>query len=439
MRNDARFLTYKILNHYENNNTKLSDSINHIFLKYKPNNLSKSRSKILSNEIVRFMGRLDLMIEYISGKKIDRIELPVLSLLRIGFYEINLEQNVPEYAAVDSVVKIAKNNLHQKAKGFVNAVLRNLTKKIKLNPDWNVNLKIMDEWLSIPNWIKRRWEKQFGVKNAIKLVKKINRRPLNYIRIETNLISIRDVEILLLEEGINAEKYSNIFLKISNGFRKILKMELFKRGIISIQNPASAGAVNCLDVNPGEKILDVCAAPGTKTLYLSNLVGSSGKIFASDILKKRVDLGILDMKRHGRKNIKWDVKDASKDVFPMIDKIFIDAPCSGTGVIGRKPDIKWRIKPNDLVKMSSKQLGILENCKKYLNLNGVIVYSTCSLEQEENWNVVVQFLNLNKNFVVDKLPIHIQKKWIDSKGCYRTLPHLHNLDGMFAVRLKKIL
>ena len=167
-------------------------------------------------------------------------------------------------------------------------------------------------------------------------------------------------------------------------------------------------------------------------------MGPEGCVYASDISPNRIAAGKKDTKRHRKKNIEWSLKDASKDSYNIADKILIDAPCTGTGVIGRKPDIRWRRKKNDIKKFSNIQLSIINNCSKYLKKGGVLVYATCSMEPEENLKVIEQFLNLNSDFVIDKIPNSIPKHWIKDQVALNILPHLHGIDGVFAMRMKKI-
>ena len=187
-----------------------------------------------------------------------------------------------------------------------------------------------------------------------------------------------------------------------------------------------------------EKILDVCAAPGTKTLQLANLVGDNGFVYASDLSHSRVSLGQKDEKRHLKKNIKWSLKDARKDAYCIADKILIDAPCSGTGVIGRRTDIRWRRRESDLEKFATVQLSILNNCSKYLKKGGALVYATCSIEPEENLMVIDKFLKLKTNFVVDKIPNNVPRLWVKDDKALCVFPHEHRLDGIFAIRMRKI-
>jgi 16S rRNA (cytosine967-C5)-methyltransferase len=170
---------------------------------------------------------------------------------------------------------------------------------------------------------------------------------------------------------------------------------------------------------------------------LAEILGDGGKIFASDISLVRVERAQSDQQRHGMNNIFWDVRDAATDEFPVADAILIDAPCSGTGVIGRRPDIKWRRKAEDIKQAAVLQLAILNNMQKYLKDSGTLLYSTCSLEEEENWKVVESFLKLNSHYkIVNESTTSIQK-WMNTSGYLRTFPPEDKLDGMFAIKMVK--
>ena len=438
MKVDSRSVAYKILYQFEKKDDNIPNIRKLIFSKYPKNNELKFRSTVLVNEIIRFRGRIDLMIMFVSGRKLNYLNKKILTILRIGFYEIIFDSKVPDYAAVDSSVNLAHKFANKKTIGFTNAVLRNLVRKKNKNNNWYKELELKSGWFSIPSWIEKRWLINFGKKNLVKLIKFINQTPRIFVRCD-NVFNSMEKNIRLLElEGIKSKLFSNNFLIIQSNKNKVLSSKLFKNGDISIQSPSAAAIVDCLEINKGEVVLDVCAAPGTKTLQLANLVGVDGCIYASDISSERVSLGKKDEKRHGKKNIKWSLKNAQVDAYCKADKILIDAPCSGTGVMGRRPDIRWRRKESDLEKFAHVQLSMINNCSKYLKKGGTLVYATCSIEPEENFMVVEQFLNLNSNFVVDKIPNSVPKQWIKDEKALNILPHEQGLDGIFAVRMKKI-
>ena len=435
---DSRSFAYKILYQFEKGDNKIPDIRKLVFSNYPKKNELKFRSTVLVNEIVRFRGRLDLMIMFISGKKLRFLNKKVLTILRIGFYEIIFDHKVPDYAAVDSSVNLAHKFTNKKTIGFTNAVLRNLVRTKDKDHNWYKELKCKVGWSSVPAWMEKRWLVNFGQKKLDKLIEFINQPSETFIRCDIDSNSMEKNIRLLEEDGIKTELYSNNFLKILSNESKVLSSTLFKNGNISIQSPSAAAIVDCLGIEKGDVVLDVCAAPGTKTLQLANSVGVDGFVYASDLSSDRVSLGKKDEERHRKKNIKWSLKDAQKDAYFIADKILIDAPCSGTGVIGRRTDIRWRRRENDLKKFANVQLSIINNCSKYLKIGGALVYATCSIEPEENLMVVDKFLNLNSNFIVDKIPNNVPKQWVNENNALYVFPHEHGLDGIFAVRMKKI-
>ena len=436
MKHDARFLAVKILDTFEKEHSQLSLIRDKVFSRNHSDLSNKYRATVLTNEIVRLQDRFELMIEHVSGRKKKQLDPSLSSIIKIGFFEILYDEFIPDYASVDSSVKLTRRILNHNASGFTNAVLRKLIRKQESNPDWFNLLKKDIRWTSLPAWIQSRWRSQFGQKGFLELSDWMNKMPATYIRVNLNRKTLETVMSELIRSGIETVIYSDIFLKVKSGAGRILSTNLFQNGTISIQNPASAAVVGILEPKVGEKILDVCAAPGAKTLYLAEKVGKLGNIIASDFDEKRVSLGERDLSRHGLRNIQWEVKDAEKDTYEMADKILLDAPCTGTGVLGRKPDIRWRRKLSDVRRMSNLQLKILENISKFLKIGGTIVYSTCSLEPEENWEVVKRFLKLNDDFQLDKKGIlGINLDWINDDGCLEIFPHIHGVDGMFAARL----
>lgn len=434
---DSRYLAVKVLNRFESSNQQLSLIRQNLFSQFKPEGKIKARTLVLSNECVRLKDRLDFCIEFISGKELSRLNFNLISILRIGFYEIIYDENVPNYAAVDSAVELTKKLLNKKASSLTNAVLRNLIRKQESNSTWYFELEKKSRWHSTPKWLQNRWKEQFGDAGAHALMSCFNKPSKTFIRVNTTSISVTSVQSELEKLGIESSHVFGPFLKLNTGAGKILFTDMFQSGKISIQNPAAGAIVNLLDLNEGETVLDICAAPGTKSLYMAEQVGTKGKVFAYDVDKMRIQRGLNDQNRHSYNMIKWDVKDATKDPYPMADKILLDVPCSGTGVIGRKPDIRWRRKAKDIQAFSSLQFSILTHISKYLNPGGTLVYGTCTLEPEENWNVVERFLKLNPSFQLIKNISNIPENWINKNGCLQTSPHVHGIDGMFAATLTR--
>ena len=317
----------------------------------------------------------------------------------------------------------------------MNALMR---KTNKIDPIHRDDDQSISEWYSFPHWLIEKWIDHFGNKKTFQLCEYFNEQSptdfrLNWISKSKENI-LRDLEKLKIEI-VNSPK-SNNFIRVKSGVRHIFKSDLFERGLVIVQDRASGAVVELLNPRAGETIIDCCAAPGTKSSYIIEKMKFKGNVYASDLSKKRGKLGKETAKRL-KIPIQWDYKDASADEFPIADRILIDAPCTGTGVIGRRPDIRWRRKKNDAKSMSDIQTAILGHMAQFLKPNGILVYATCSLEMEENWNVVESFLKLNNNFTLESGKNFVPSSWLNHQGCLETFPPRDKVDGMFAARIRK--
>ena len=432
---DARYYAFHILKKYHRSNKRLKTVRNQCFKKTRLSQTDILRSFVLTNEIVRWQARLDYWISLFLDKPIKKLNPSVNIILRLGFYESIMDDSIPPHAAVHSWVELAKTELGKKFSGLVNALMR---KTNEIDPIHRDDSQSLTEWYSFPHWLIEKWIDHFGNKKTFQLCEYFNEQSptdfrLNWISKSKENI-LRDLEKLNIEI-VNSPK-SNNFIRVKSGVQHILKSDLFERGLVIVQDRASGAVVELLDPQAGETIIDCCAAPGTKSRYIFEKMKFKGNVYASDLSKKRGKLGKETSKRLTIP-IQWDYKDASVDEFPMADRILIDAPCTGTGVIGRRPDIRWRRKKNDAKSMSDIQTAILGHMAQFLKPNGILVYATCSLEMEENWNVVESFLKLNNNFTLESGKNFVPSSWLNHQGCLETFPPRDKVDGMFAARIRK--
>ena len=438
----TRKVAYNILNHFDSFKEKIPVLLEKSFNKHSGIS-NKDRNRIIAsvNEVVRFRGLLDYIIEKGSKRKIQHVNPKLRNVLRLGLYELLFDNLVPDFAAIHSSVELAKRNINRKSSSMVNAVMRNIQRFNNINNNWEKTLIKDKVYLAYPEWLVKRWELQFGYKDTLELCSTLLMKNDVYIRLNNEKLNIEEMYSMLLKHEIDVSEHKDLkyFFKVNSGREKILDNILFKSGIISIQDPASGAVVDLLDPQKDELILDACAAPGTKSLLMAQKVGLNGKIHAYDINQRRVSKGKKDMLRHNYKNIDWYVADASKDEYPTCNKILIDAPCSGTGVIGRRPDIKWRLKEGNIKKMSVLQKSILANMSKYLEPGGKIVYSTCSLEKDENEDVVNDFLAKRKDFKLVVSNSLLPDNWITSNGFMFAFPNNTKTDGLFAAVIQKVI
>ncbi|NLO89310.1 MAG: 16S rRNA (cytosine(967)-C(5))-methyltransferase RsmB [Clostridia bacterium] len=393
---------------------------------------------------------LDWVLEKFVTKPLDKLQPEVRNILRMGAYQLLYMDRVPPSAACNESVELAKKFGSKGTIKFVNAVLRNISRKyrsikdldfpsLSQDPVRHVSLKY-----SHPEWLVRRWIERYVINGTIEICSYNNKAPEHSIRVNTYLTTVEDFKNLLEREGINfkAGKYCREVLIIEKGFGKLENKEELKKFYIP-QSEASA-LIGCMaEPASGSRVLDACAAPGIKATHLAQLMGNKGEIVALDIHKHRVDLIKGNCWRLDITCIEPRLMDArtAKDHFKEgFDLVLVDAPCSGTGVLNRRADARWRKSPDEIEKMVNLQREILKGVIPLLKSGSPLVYSTCSLEPEENQMQVDWILDnfpelrqqVLKGFVPDENLL-----WGDKADMFQSLPHIHRLDGFFSVRFVK--
>ena len=349
---------------------------------------------------------LDETIKKYSKIKIKKISPWILNILRMGIYQIIFLDKIPKSAAVNESVNLAKRYGHASSSNFVNAILRKIEKN-----DYEEFFKIEDDieriskTTSMPKWIVEELMKSNDEKEVEQICKNSNIKPKVTIRVNTLKINKQELIERLKEKNTEcketAEKLDDFLIleKVKN----IENVEEFKQGYFTIQDISAGQTAKILNPQPGELVLDACSAPGGKTTYMAELMKNKGKIEAWDIHEHRTKLVEQNAQRLGINIIETKVKDASlydESLKEKFDKILLDVPCLGIGVIKRKPDIKWKRKPEDVKNITEIQKKILDNCSKYLKKNGVMVYSTCSILEKENQDIVDKFLKENNEYYI---------------------------------------
>lgn len=352
---------------------------------------------------------IDEIIKKYSKIKLKKISPWILNILRMGIYQIIFLDKIPKSAAVNESVNLAKRYGHSSSSNFVNAVLRKVEKK-----DYEEFFEIKDDieriskTNSMPEWIIKELLKNNNIKDVEQICKNSNIKPKTTIRVNRLKTTKEELINRLEKEEIeysNVNKEDNLaedFL-ILNKVKNIENLDLFKEGFFTIQDISAGLTAKILNPKQGENVLDACSAPGGKTTYIAELMKNSGNIEAWDIHEHRTKLVEKNAQRLGIKIIDTHVKDATKydeTLNEKFDKILLDVPCLGTGVIKRKPDIKWQRKVEDIQEITEIQKTILNNCSKYLKKEGDLVYSTCSIFKEENENIIKEFLEKNCNFEI---------------------------------------
>ena len=400
---------------------------------------------------LRRRGELEHWMVKLSGKKLNYFDPEIATILRLSLYQILFLERIPKSAVVNEAVELAKAARKRSATGLVNAVLRKaeplLNHAQAEGSEGQASVpeaaRTADAVHSLPAWLQERWSRNFGLKATESLALASLRVPPTTLRIPGGTVQRAKIQEQLKEKGIVARpgRYSGQALVVQSvEFGNVQSAPAIREGRAVIQDEASQLIALLVAPKPGERILDLCAAPGIKTSQLAETLGS-GLLIASDLSARRLST----MKQLLSKIIPPDLHlhlvriDAAR-VLPFgiaFHRILLDAPCSGTGTLARNPEIKWRLHPKDLLRLAELQVTLLQNALTALAPGGRVVYSTCSLETEENEQVIDRVLNSTNGFRLlstSELSLEFPalSPLFNSQGFFHTRPELHGMDGFFA-------
>lgn len=388
--------------------------------------LSKKDSGLATALIYGCLQRLitiDRIIEVLNDKNGKKIDSFVLSSLRVGIYQILFMDRIPMSAAVNESVNVIKNSKYKYASGFVNAILRKCVSKKEDLLNEIADSKDISFKYSCTVPLLKSLIADYGRDTAEKFLEASLKVPETYIRVNTLKTDVDSLKTALSHKDItliDTELEGCCYIKNAGSLEGLQE---FKSGFFHVQDLASQTAISALKIAPGMSVLDICSAPGGKSFTAAMYLKGSGVIDSCDLYEKRVGLISDGAKRLGITNINTFVADASikNEQLSMYDRVICDVPCSGFGVIRRKPEIKLKLESFD--DLEAIQLKILINAASYLKQNGKLMYSTCTLRKRENENIINQFLEINSDFEVENM---------------RTLfPHLDGTDGFFYCILKR--
>lgn len=408
----------------------------------------KKNDKALVTEIVNGTLRNLIKIDWIIKKYIkikwDKISDNIKNILRCGVYQIIFLERVPDSAVCNECVELSKKYENIGASKFVNAVLRNISRG--KNDIGVPSIKDTAEYLSVeyshPLWLVELWLKDYENEFTTKMLKANNEVPPLTIR--TNKLKISKSELINLLDScdiITSEGLYNDEAIIIKGISSIESLEPFKKGYFQVQDESSMLVGKIIDPKPGDFIIDVCSAPGGKATHLAEIMSNKGRILSRDIYPHKLRLIQDNCNRLGITIIETELFDATvidKDNYKKADSVLVDAPCSGLGLVRRKPDIRWKKRLKDLDELPMLQLDILKKASLYVKHTGVLVYCTCTLNKKENIQVVNEFIKSNDDFVLDNIERFLPENlYAPNKkdGFLELYPNIHNTDGFFIARM----
>lgn len=437
----AREVAFKVLVDIETNDNYSNIAINKFFREFKIEDIEKG----LATEIIYGVTEKKLYIDYIINKlskiKVQKLSTYVKILLRIGIYQVAFLDNISEYATVNETVNLVKK-YDPRSSGFVNAVLRNLIrnkKEILEVEAENENMYYSTKYSYNP-WMIKSFIKEFGKEFTEDLLQANEEKPNLYIRVNTLKTTKEDLIKKLEEMNIKCLNVSYVdeALEVKK-LRNIENNKYFKEGLFTVQDVSSMIASKVLNPTKNSKVMDVCSAPGGKTTHIASLLENTGQVVSRDIFEHKLKLIQNSVDRLGLTNVLIEKSDASildNESIEKFDYVLCDAPCSGLGIIKRKPEIKYKNK-EDLKDLPILQKQILTNASKYVKVGGSLVYSTCTIIDRENIDVVNEFLDENKNF--ELVPIDEVKIDLDNQenGYLKIYPNIHGIDGFFIAKLTR--
>ena len=413
---NTRKIAVKALMEVSKNHAYSNITLNKIFSE---NNLDPNEKSFVTALFYGVLDRkisIDYLLSLFIKKPLKKITPLTLEALRIAVYQIYFMDKVPESAAVNESVKIVKSSKEQFNASFVNGVLRNLLREKPELPKSNDKISLSIKY-SCPMWIIDSFIADYGTETAEALLIESLLNPPMILRVNNVKISADDLVLKLSGEGISSEKIDDNSLKILDGM-DVKESNCYKEGLFHIQDLASGRSIEKLGLKPNMRVLDLCSAPGGKSFTAAGIMENKGEIRSLDLYEKRVELIEKSSKRLGFDIIKAACGDATvfNSEIGKFDAVICDVPCSGLGVIRRKPEIKYK-ESEDFSALEEIQLKILNNASLYINGSGKILYTTCTVRKNENEKIVSAFLESHKNFN------------LEYEHTY--MPHIDKTDGFY--------
>ncbi|RJQ24904.1 MAG: 16S rRNA (cytosine(967)-C(5))-methyltransferase RsmB [Peptococcaceae bacterium] len=443
----ARDMALQVLKAVDGEGAYAGLALNHILGKYRPGKLDRAFATELAYGVLRSLNTLDWVLGRFFKKPLSDQTVWIRNILRLGVYQLLFMDRVPPSAVCNEAAELARKYGRAGTVRFVNGVLRNVVRKKKEisfpdrseDPVAHISLRY-----SHPSWLVEQWLSEFGEEGTIRLCQANNKPAPNAGRTNTLKVTRAELAGRLVKEDLTvAETAFAPEGLIINGFLSLSELPSFQEGLFLMQDEGSMLVSHALAPAPGARVLDACGAPGSKTTHLAQLMGNSGEILAVDIHPHKLSLIQDNCRRLGITIVKClsaDARDLPGEFKHWADYALVDAPCTGLGVLRRRPDARWRSR--DLPVLVRLQSEILDRVSACLRPGGILVYSTCTINREENHDQVRCFLNRHPEFEIADLRRFLPGSLDCGGGCLargyiQLLPHVHGTDGFFIARLRK--
>jgi len=395
---------------------------------------------------LRMRGRLDWIIRYYYRGDYDRMECGIKNILRSALYQARFTERIPDFAVVNEAVNITRRQ-YPGREGLVNGILRNVLRGVDAVA-FPVRADNFGDYIAVfhshPRWLVDMWMSEMGDDETERLCAANTTIPPFTVRVNRLKASPEEVMTFTNREGVTARRgeYSPDALHLSDRVGAPGDWPLVTNGMVQIQDEASQ-LVSCLVApGPGDRVLDLCAGAGIKTIHMAALMKNIGNITAVDIYAGKNDMLRELAARQGATIIETVTADATSDLGAAFrgafDRVLVDAPCSGTGTLRRNPEIKWRLAEEDIRRLATLQGRLMDAAAVYTAVGGYLVYTTCAVSRRENDGCIHDFMTRNGNFELVQRHKNMPAAAVGDDGLFRTFPHRHGTDGFFGAVMKKI-
>lgn len=436
----AREIALRVLTEYPGK-AKPDDLLEEFLTTYDPERRERALATQIVSGTIKWRNRLDHIIKHFSRK--GRVASPVvLNVLRLSLYQLVFLDKVPSYGATNEGVKLASKYASTHEASYVNAILRRyLREKDDLGfPDLHKDpVKHISVVHSHPPWLIRRWLRRYSAEEVIRLAEANNRVPAIGLRVNRLRAALDDLERVLQSDGIDvvSKGFGGTDHVYVRGASPVDALSAHQRGLVQVQDASSTLVGHVLSPEEGSVVVDLCSAPGGKVTHLYEIVGGKATVVANDVTFVRLEDVRKNAMRLGHDRLDYAVSDARAASFRGVDFALVDAPCTGLGVLARRWDLRWTKRESDISRMASYQREILNSAIDVVKPGGVVVYSTCSIEPDENEAVVEAVMARRRDVRLADISRFVPEGVVYREGMMQTLPHVHDVDGMFAARLER--
>ncbi len=409
----------------------------------------KERSFItrVSEGTLEHMIEIDYIINQFSNVKVNKMKPVIRCIMRSAVYQLKYMDSVPDSAVCNEAVKLATKKGFHNLKGFVNGVLRNIARNLEKieYPSKENYMEYLSVKYSMPTWILTEWLNMFDKKTVECMLEDFLKEKPTTIRCNLNQCSVEELMETLQNEGVTVEKhpYLPYALWISD-YDYLADLMSFQMGMFYVQDISSMLVAHLANPKVDDKVIDVCAAPGGKSIHVAELLNGTGSVEARDLTDYKVNLIQDNIERTQMQNmtaVKWDATVLDEDAVGIADVVIADLPCSGLGVMGKKTDLKYKMSLESAKELAKLQKEILTKVQAYVKPEGTLVYSTCTIHARENMENVNWFLNQFPEFELVPIKTLLPEELLESvekEGCIQFLPGVHKSDGFFIAKFRKV-